>query len=67
MSLDLGRQGITCVLLHPGYVRTSMTGHQGLIDVDTCVSGLLSVLEGTGIKGSINGRWFDYKKEEIPW
>lgn len=36
----------------------------GLIDVDQCVSGLISVLESGK---PLNGRFFDYKDEEIPW
>ena len=47
-----------------GYVRTDMTGHAGLIDTRQCVEGLLRVLEG---KQELNGRWFDYKGQEIPW
>eukprot|EP00887_Chlorella_sp_A99_P002829 scaffold6.g2829.t1 len=63
LSIDLSRQGITSVLLHPGYVRTRMVGFSGLIDTDQCVEGLLRVLETK----ELNGRWWDYKGEEIPW
>jgi len=64
LSIDLEAQGITCVLLHPGWVRTDMTGNNGLINVDECVSGLISVLE---TEKKLNGRMFDYKHDEIPW
>ena len=64
MSIDLAGQGITCVLLHPGWVRTDMTKGNGLIDVEQCVSGLISVLE---TEKDLNGRFFDYKHDEIPW
>lgn len=64
MSIDLVDEGITCVLLHPGYVRTDMTSGNGLIDVDQSVSGLLSVLESDL---PLNGKWYDYKQEAIPW
>jgi len=64
MSIDLEDEGITCVLLHPGYVRTDMTSGNGLIDVDQSVSGLLSVLESDL---PLNGKWYDYKQEAIPW
>ena len=49
----------------PGWVRTDMTSHSGLIDPTESVRGLLSVIEKEG--ASLNGRMFDYKHEEIPW
>ncbi|KAK9829599.1 hypothetical protein WJX72_006821 [[Myrmecia] bisecta] len=64
MSIDLARRGIAAVLLHPGYVRTGMTGGNGLIDVDQAVAGMLSVLESDL---PLNGHWYDYKQEAIPW
>lgn len=41
LSIDLASGGVTSVLLHPGYVRTDMTGWHGLIDTQTCVKGEL--------------------------
>jgi hypothetical protein len=37
MSIDLAPAGITSTILHPGYVRTDMTGAAGLIDVPESV------------------------------
>jgi hypothetical protein len=42
-----------------------MTNGQGLIDVDECVSGLISVLEGNA--GPLNGQWYDFAGKVIPW
>uniref|UniRef100_A0A383VPJ6 Short-chain dehydrogenase/reductase SDR n=1 Tax=Tetradesmus obliquus TaxID=3088 RepID=A0A383VPJ6_TETOB len=64
MSIDLAGDGVTCVLLHPGYVRTNMTGGQGLIDVQESVAGMLGVLESSK---PLNGEWYDFKGEKIPW
>lgn len=63
-SIDLAPLGVKSVLLHPGYVRTNMTGGNGLIDVDTSVSGMLAVLESDR---ELNGRWYDFAGKEIPW
>ncbi|KAF8061359.1 gghA [Scenedesmus sp. PABB004] len=63
MSIDLSGEGVTAVLLHPGYVRTAMTDGSGLIDADTSVAGMLSVLESDR---PLNGGWWDYKGEVVP-
>jgi hypothetical protein len=56
----------TCCLfaLFAGYVRTNMTGGQGLIDVTESVAGMLGVLESSK---QLNGEWYDFKREKIPW
>ncbi len=64
MSIDLKQRGVTSVLLHPGWVRTEMTGRNGLIDASESAGGLISVLESDL---PLNGHWYDYKHEEIPW
>jgi hypothetical protein len=51
-------------LLLAGYVRTNMTGGQGLIDVQESVAGMLAVLESSK---PLNGEWYDFKGEKIPW
>lgn len=41
-----------------------MTGGQGLIDVQESVAGMLGVLESSK---PLNGEWYDFKGEKIPW
>ena len=41
-----------------------MTSGRGLIDYVTSVKGMISVLED---QPELNGKWFDYKREAIPW
>ena len=65
MSIDLESRGVMCELLHPGWVRTRMTEGRGLIDVDESAGGLIKAMEGA--YGEVNGRWYDYKGDEIPW
>lgn len=64
MSIDLEDDQVTCVLLHPGWVKTDMTSNSGLIDTKTSVAGLISLLESDL---PLNGNWYDYKHEAIPW
>lgn len=64
LSVDLGPSGVTCTLLHPGWVRTDMTSGQGLIDTQKSVAGMLAVL-GSGRE--LQGRFHDYAGVEIPW
>lgn len=65
LSLDLGPRGIALVILHPGYVRTEMTGGNGTIDPPEAARGLLAridelTLERTGEFRHMNG-------EILPW
>ena len=66
MSIDLKEEfDVTCMLLHPGWVQTDMTEKRGLIETPECAKGLIKAMEGK--YGSLNGRWYDYKGDEIPW
>ena len=63
LSIDLLERNVESVLLHPGWVQTDMTRGSGLITAQDSAEGMLKILETPGM----NGRWFDYKGEEVPW
>jgi NAD(P)-dependent dehydrogenase (short-subunit alcohol dehydrogenase family) len=65
MSIDLAGENCTTTLLHPGWVATGMVGFKGLIDTQTSVAGMIGILEKD--PAELQGAWFDYKNEAIPW
>jgi len=44
MAIDLAPSGVRVLTLHPGWVRTDMTSHQGLISVDESVAGMAGII-----------------------
>ena len=65
LSLELAGRGITCVVLHPGWVRTDMGGAGAALDPKTSIAGMRAVI--ARLKASDNGRFLDYDGAEIPW
>ncbi|RHY35041.1 hypothetical protein DYB32_000473 [Aphanomyces invadans] len=65
LSVDLKPRGITCILLHPGYVKTDMTGHHGDITTAESVAGLTSILDNA--TPDDNGRFYHTDGSIIPW
>jgi NAD(P)-dependent dehydrogenase (short-subunit alcohol dehydrogenase family) len=65
LSIDLKRNGIIAVVLHPGWVQTDMGGVNALIPVERSVSGLRGVMARLTLADS--GKFFDFEGEEIPW
>ncbi|MGC2856469.1 SDR family oxidoreductase [Novispirillum sp. DQ9] len=64
-ALDMERDGVLAVVLHPGWVRTAMGGPNGLIDAPESVTGMRAVI--AGLTPDKSGRFFDYTGAEIPW
>jgi NAD(P)-dependent dehydrogenase (short-subunit alcohol dehydrogenase family) len=65
LALDSRRQGVTCVLLHPGWVATDMGGKQAPLSPQQSVEGMLSVLDRLAPGDS--GRFLDWSGAELPW
>ncbi len=55
---------ISVISLHPGWVKTDMGGPNALIDVDTSVSGMITVLEADR---QPEHRFLAYDGTEVPW
>lgn len=65
LSIDLEPQGITTVILHPGWVRTDMGGPDALISPEQSVLGMQCIL--SNLKLSDSGKFFAYDGKIIPW
>jgi NAD(P)-dependent dehydrogenase (short-subunit alcohol dehydrogenase family) len=65
LSIDLKPNGIAVGILHPGWVRTDMTGHGGLIDPDESVDGLLKRMDELDLSNS--GTFWHTNGDVLPW
>jgi len=58
-------RGITAIALHPGYVKTDMTGQHASITPAESVSGIRSLLNS--ISPAQSGRFLDYRGKDVAW
>lgn len=58
-------RGITAIVLHPGYVRTDMTGHFATLSPKRSVKGIRRVL--ADLQPEDSGRFVDYKGNTVAW
>jgi NAD(P)-dependent dehydrogenase (short-subunit alcohol dehydrogenase family) len=65
LAHDLAARGIAVALLHPGYVRTDMTGGHGDLRPDESARGLVTVLDQLNLQNS--GRFWHQNGQELPW
>jgi NAD(P)-dependent dehydrogenase (short-subunit alcohol dehydrogenase family) len=65
LARDLRGRGIAVVLLHPGMVRTDMTGRHGNVEPADAARGLLARLDELTV--ATTGRFLHANGEELPW
>ncbi|MGQ0383685.1 MAG: SDR family oxidoreductase [Gammaproteobacteria bacterium] len=65
LSVDLAPRGITCVVLHPGWVRTDMGGAGGKLSPAESISEMRKLIARLGPKDA--GKFYDYDGTGIPW
>ncbi len=65
LSIDLKNKGIAVAILHPGWVRTDMTGHGGLVDPDESAAGLLQRMAELTLDNS--GTFWHMNGDVLPW
>ena len=65
LAHDLRARGIAVVVLHPGFVRTGMTGFEGLVDPAESASGLIARIDELTLEGS--GSFRHANGDDLPW
>ncbi len=65
MAIDLKPKQIAVVILHPGFVRTGMTGGNGLVDAPESAQGLIARIEELTLETS--GSFKHMNGETLPW
>ena len=65
LAVDLASRGIAVVLLHPGYVRTSMTAGRGDVTPDVSARGLVERIDALTLATS--GSFVHANGESLPW
>lgn len=65
LAIDLKSDNIGCLLLHPGYVITDITGNTGNITATESVAGMTKVLDSMTLADS--GKLINFQGQELPW
>ena len=65
LAHDLRERGIAVGILHPGFVRTGMTGFQGLVDPPESARGLIQRMDELTLQTS--GGFWHFEGERLPW
>ncbi|XP_062403754.1 C-signal [Sardina pilchardus] len=65
MAVDLEAEGILCMALHPGWVRTDMGGQEAALSTEESISSVLSVIGELTAKD--HGSFLHYTGEPLPW
>lgn len=65
LARDLRVAGIAVAILHPGYVRTDMTGHAGNVTADESARQLIERIDGLTLENT--GTFWHASGEVLPW
>ena len=65
LSIDWKADGISVLMLHPGWVRTDMGGSNAKLDIDTSVSKMLDVINTLDMGKT--GTFLNYEGKKLEW
>ncbi|MCE2990183.1 MAG: SDR family oxidoreductase [Burkholderiales bacterium] len=62
---EYGPHGVTCFVMHPGWVKTDMGGANADLEPSVSISGMRKVIASAD--ASANGKFFNYDGALLPW
>jgi NAD(P)-dependent dehydrogenase (short-subunit alcohol dehydrogenase family) len=65
LAQDLKGDEVAVALLHPGFVRTEMTGGNGMVDPDESARGLVARIDALDLEHT--GTFWHANGEQLPW
>jgi NAD(P)-dependent dehydrogenase (short-subunit alcohol dehydrogenase family) len=65
LSIDVTGKGVTCAVLHPGWVQTRMGGGSAPLAPEDSVAGMRRTI--AGLDAGRSGGFFNYDGAPIPW
>lgn len=65
LATDTAARGLTCVVLHPGWVSTDMGGPQAPVSPSSSIAGMTEVIEA--LKPEDNGAFINYDGARFEW
>jgi len=65
LAIDLRPREVAVAILHPGYVRTDMTGHSGHVDASQAAQMLLARIDELTL--GTTGRFLHANGQTLPW
>ncbi len=65
LAVDLASRGVAVAILHPGYVKTEMTGNHGSVEPDDAARDLLKRIDALTLQNS--GSFWHANGEILPW
>lgn len=65
LALDLAPNGVTAIVLHPGWVQTDMGGSDAPTTVTQSIAGMRKVIDDITIADG--GKFYAFDGKEIPW
>lgn len=65
LSVEFAPRGIAVILLHPGYVATDMTSHQGPVPTHKAAAGIIDRIDALDME--MTGTFWHAEGRHLPW